>query len=102
VWRSLPEVCKAVARAVGTPPPRTVPARVALAGATVLELQARLFRRPPVATRNGVRVLLEGDGRRLSSARAERDLGVTFRPLETTLEDEATWYREHQMLPAHR
>ena len=30
----------------------------------------------------------------LSSERAERELGATFRPLEETLRDTVVWYRE--------
>jgi dihydroflavonol-4-reductase len=99
-WHGLPELCTGVARAVGVRPPRTVPPRVALAAATVLETYARLRRQPATATRAGVRVLLEGDRRRISSQRAERELGVSFRPLEQTLADEAAWYRERGVLPA--
>jgi dihydroflavonol-4-reductase len=99
-WRSLADVCAGVARAVGAEAPRQVPARLALTVATVLELSARLRRRPAVATRTGVKVLLEGDRARFSSARAVRELGVSFRPLHQTLADEAAWYREQGLLPA--
>jgi dihydroflavonol-4-reductase len=30
-----------------------------------------------------------------SSAKAVRELGVTFRPLEETLRDEVAWFRAH-------
>src|SRR5439155_7421110 len=80
--------------------PREVPAATAMAGATVLELAAQLRRRETAVTRAGTRVLLEGSRQRLSSQRAERELGVTFRPLDQTIADEANWYRGHGMLPA--
>jgi dihydroflavonol-4-reductase len=46
-------------------------------------------------------VQLEGN-QHLTSQRAERELGVTFRPLDQTIGDEASWYRSHGMLPARR
>ncbi len=45
----------------------------------------------------GVRTLLEKA--QLSSAKAERELGATFRPLSTTLTDTIVWYRERGWLP---
>lgn len=98
-WVSLATTCAAVARAVGVAAPREIPAGLALTFATLLETQARLRRRPPVATREGVRVLLDGTRTRISSARAERELGVVFRPLEQTLADEAEWFRGAGLLP---
>ncbi|MBO0786854.1 MAG: hypothetical protein J2P33_12360 [Actinobacteria bacterium] len=67
-----------------------------------MKAQARLRRRNPVATRDGVRALLEGNRRRVSSAWAQRELGVTFRPLQETISDEAAWYREQGVLPPWR
>jgi dihydroflavonol-4-reductase len=99
-WRPLPEVCVAVSAAVGVPPPRTVPARAALAAATVLEFQAKLRGRRPTATRSAVKTLIEGNRRRLSSALAEQELGISFRQLDETLADEAAWFREQGSLRA--
>ena len=47
-------------------------------------------------------VLLEGNTQHLDSQRAERELGVTFRPLGHTITDEADWYRAHGTLPTPR
>ncbi|MFJ4841900.1 NAD-dependent epimerase/dehydratase family protein [Streptomyces sp. NPDC088746] len=97
-WRSLSGTCAAVAHATGVPAPREVPARAAIAYATVLETKARLRGTPPVATREGVRALLDGDRTRITSARAQRELGVTFRPLARTLADTAAWYHRAGLL----
>lgn len=97
-WYPLPEVCAAIASVTGGPTPRTVPVRAALILATVLELEAKLRRRPPIATRTGVKVLVEGHRARYSSARAEQELVVRFRPLLDTLTDEAAWYRAQGQL----
>lgn len=98
-WHSLPHVCAGIASVTGCPAPRTIPVAAALAFATALELEAKLRRRPPVATRTGVKVLVEGHRARYSSARAEQELGVRFRPLLDTLTDEAAWYRAQGQLP---
>ncbi|MEW2121764.1 NAD-dependent epimerase/dehydratase family protein [Streptomyces sp. NPDC005474] len=97
-WQSLSATCAAVARATGVPAPRQVPARAAIAFATVLETKAKLRGTPPVATREGVRALLDGDRTRITSARAQRELGVTFRPLAQTLADTAAWYQRAGLL----
>ena len=99
---TLSAITRQVALAAGGRAPREVPAAMAMAGATAMELAARLRHRDPAATRAGTRVLLEGGRQHLTSQRAERELGVTFRPLERTLNDEAAWYRAHGMLPMRR
>ena len=44
-------------------------------------------------TVRGVRTMRDGLRNRFSSARAEKELGVTFRSLTDTLRDEVDWYR---------
>ncbi|MDT0320055.1 NAD-dependent epimerase/dehydratase family protein [Streptomyces millisiae] len=101
-WQRLASTVGGVAESVGVPAPREVPAGAAFAFATVLELSARLRRQPPIATREGVRVLLDGNRTRITSARAERELGVSFRPLTQTFADEAAWYRAAGILESTR
>lgn len=98
--RTLPEICAGIASAVGVRTPRAVPPRVALSTVGLLELRDRLRGRTPAGTRHGVRTLMEGDKRHVSSARATEELGITFRDLDRTLPDTAAWYRDHGMLPA--
>jgi nucleoside-diphosphate-sugar epimerase len=98
-WQLLPAITRQIATVAGTRAPHEVPAAAAMAGATVIELTARLRRRDPAVTRTGTRVLLEGNRQHLSSQRAQHELDVTFRPLAQTIADEATWYRSHGMLP---
>jgi len=95
----LPAITAQIAAAAGAQPPRAVPAALAMAGSAGLELAAWPRRREPAATRAGTRVLLESNRQHLSSQRAERELGVTFRSLAQTIADEAAWYRNHGMLP---
>ncbi len=40
------------------------------------------------------------NGQRVSSARAERELGVTFRPMTETLDRAWAWFARHRYLPA--
>jgi dihydroflavonol-4-reductase len=92
-WHSLFEVCAEIARLTGARVPHEVPARLALLMASLFELQGKLLRRAPIATRTGVRTLTD-EHARISSARARDELGVCFRPLAQTLADEAAWYGE--------
>ncbi|WP_168220623.1 NAD-dependent epimerase/dehydratase family protein [Streptomyces sp. RFCAC02] len=101
-WQRLAETCRGVAEAVGVGAPREIPAGAALTFAALLETSARLRRREPVATREGVRVLLDGNRTRISSDRARDELGVTFRPPAETFADEAAWYRSAGLLAPAR
>ncbi len=84
--------------APGVPGPRRrVPAPGAMAGATASEAVARGTGRPTGTTREGVRTLL--DARTVSSAKAQRELGVTFRPLAETIADTVAWLRDHRGAP---
>ena len=97
--RTMWDACAAIARIAGARVPRPVPARATYPLAATMELQARLRRRPAVGNRLSARILLERDRVRLSSARAQRELGISFRPFEQTIADEVAWYRERGMLP---
>lgn len=100
-WYPLHEICAAVVGATGSGTvPRRLPAPAAMTIASVLEWRAKVRKVAPVATRTGMRTLLEGHHRRVSSARAVRELGVSFRPLEQTVADQAAWHRAQGQLPA--
>jgi nucleoside-diphosphate-sugar epimerase len=100
-WHPLHDICAAVVRASGTGTvPRKLPPAAAVPLASVLEWQAKARGRQPVATRTGMRVLLEGHHRRVSSARAGHELAAAFRPLKQTIADQAAWHRAQGQLPA--
>ncbi|MFI5846098.1 NAD-dependent epimerase/dehydratase family protein [Catenuloplanes sp. NPDC051500] len=99
-WHALPDIARLITDEVGVPARRTVPVPAALTFATVLETIAKLRGQAPIATRTGVKVLVEGHRKRYTSARAEKELGIGFRPLAETIADEAAWYRTRGMLPA--
>lgn len=81
-------------RVSGVPAPTLpIPTPVALAYGWASDLYSRLSGRRVTASLEGVRTLL--NMQRLSSAKAVRELGATFRPLEDTLRDEVAWFRAH-------
>jgi len=78
----------------GVKAPRlTIPDWVALAIAWLLETWAGLTGSVNPMPRAGVQTLLEKAN--LSSTKAEKELGATFRPFEETLKDTVLWYKSH-------
>jgi dihydroflavonol-4-reductase len=71
----------------------TLPPWLALSLGHVTEAWARVTKGAPMVPLEGVRMLLQGF--RPSSAKAERELGVTFRPIEDTMRDVVAWYGAH-------
>jgi dihydroflavonol-4-reductase len=71
----------------------SLPPWLALGMGHVSEAWARVTRGTPMVPLEGVRMLLEDF--RPSSAKAERELGATFRPLEETMRDVVSWYGAH-------
>jgi dihydroflavonol-4-reductase len=94
----LPAVCAKIAELCDVPVPRPLAARIALAGSGVVQLSDRLRRRPALVTTRGTCVLIDMDRQWISSARAQAELGVTFRPVDETLHDEAAWFRERGLI----
>jgi len=71
----------------------SIPPTLALGLGHVSEAWARLTRGTPMMPLEGVRMLL--DEIRPSSAKAERELGATFRPIAETIFDVVAWYGAH-------
>jgi dihydroflavonol-4-reductase len=72
---------------------RTLPAAVAVAGATIVEEACHLIRKRPPVCREQARAVAHGhvyDG-----SRATRELGLTYTPIEQTLRRTIAWYRDH-------
>jgi dihydroflavonol-4-reductase len=90
-YHSLGEILHLLETITGVPAPtRRIPYPLALAVGWLSETRARLTGTESAATINGVRILRAA--LRVKSDRAERELGVTFRPFEDTLRDEVNWY----------
>jgi dihydroflavonol-4-reductase len=76
---------------------RLIPTPLALTIAWLSETFARLTGGTTLLTVSGVKTILNPHA--LSSAKAVRDLGATFRPLEDTLRDTVNWYRQQTAKP---
>ena len=72
-------------------PRMTLPDQMALAIAWLLETWAGWTRGVNPMPLGGIQTLLKKAN--VSSSKAERELGATFRPLRETLKDTVTWYR---------
>lgn len=98
-YADMTEVAKILATVSGVPAPKMVVSYpLAMAFATVSELLGRLTGKPAMIPREGVRLMRQRAN--ISSAKAERELGATFRPLEATLTDVVAWYRQRDSAPA--
>jgi len=89
---TLSEIFAALQQASGVPAPRLrIPYAAAMAVAVVSEAWSRLTGKPATVTRMGIRTI--NAQQRVTSQRAERDLGATFRPFSETAAAVVEWYR---------
>jgi dihydroflavonol-4-reductase len=93
--QALTSVMTSIAPAVR--PPRVLPGSVARTAAGAAELVARVGRRTPLVCRETLRTLLHGH--RYDGSRAERELGVRYRPVEETLRRTAAWLAAEGKVP---
>jgi dihydroflavonol-4-reductase len=71
---------------------RRIPNGIILLIASLSETWAKISGNPTVMTREGISTLLEKH--HLNSAKATQELGVHFRPIQETLQDEIHWYKQ--------
>ena len=83
----LTEVMQRVAPSVR--PPRRLPGALALVGVAGVEAVASLRGKDPLVCREALRTLRHGH--RYDGSRAERELGLRYRPVEETLRRTAAW-----------
>jgi dihydroflavonol-4-reductase len=88
-------------RATGIKAPRLrIPFGLLFVIATGYEAYARITGKPVLISLASVRLLArENERSRLSHAKSEREIGVSFRPFDETLADVVAWYRRHGDLP---
>ena len=104
-FHTLEEIMRGLASASGVPAPRfRLPHAVVIGVAWLMETIGELTGRDVLITRQAVRLMHAKH--RISSEKAKRELGVSFRPLQETLRDVVAWYRENpisaaQLTPAH-
>ncbi len=87
-----------VAEIAGLAPPRlNVPPAVLIGAGRVAELVAdRITRRAPMMTRRSV-AYLAGQWRWFSTARAERELGYSPRPIDEAIRASVGWFRQQSL-----
>ena len=83
--------------APGVKPPRILPTAAAGAAVAMVEAVARVRRQTPVVCRESLRTLLHGH--RYDGSRAERELGVRYRPAVDTLRRTAEWLAAEGLVP---
>jgi dihydroflavonol-4-reductase len=82
-------------------PSRRIPLFLLYALGSLGELQARLTRKPVLISWAMVRTLAnEMEKSRFSDAKSQAQLGLEFRSIEETLQDEVDWYRSNGYLPS--
>ena len=90
----LDEIMKSLGQAAEAKAPEMkLPYALAISFAAVAETWSRITGKPNVMSLEGIRLMnarLE-----VSSAKAERELGVTFRPFEETVRDAVAWARAY-------
>lgn len=92
---TLADIIGALGHVTKIPPPRRrIPYPVALTYAAVAQTWARVTGGETLVTLEGVRLMQAR--LRVSSGKAERELGWHTRPLTETLRDEVEWYRERK------
>jgi dihydroflavonol-4-reductase len=77
----------------GTPPLAFMSPKIAMAFALLAEVAAGFFRRAPLFNRNAVRHVSRD--RRFDCSRAQRELGVAFTPIETTVCELVQWFLDN-------
>ena len=96
-FHTLEEVLQGLEKASGVPAPKLrLPHPVVMMFAFLQETIGRLTGREVLVTREGVRAM-HGQ-HRVTSAKAQTQLGATFRPLGETLKDVVGWYRKEASL----
>jgi dihydroflavonol-4-reductase len=91
---TLAEIMKTLEKVSGvTGPKLRIPAPVALTIAWISQTVARLTGGTTLLTVSGVKTI--ANPHQISSEKAVRELGASFRPLEDTLRDTVNWYKSN-------
>jgi dihydroflavonol-4-reductase len=86
------EICQTVEKVSSVKAPKTtLPFALMLNMARVFQFVSKLTGKPPLATVDNIRFINEKW--QWSAAKAQRELGATFRPLEDTVRDTVNWYK---------
>jgi dihydroflavonol-4-reductase len=95
-FMTIAQILATLSEVTGLPAPRLhIPYPIALTYAALAQTWARVRGGETLASLAGVRMLQAR--LRVTSARAESELGWRARPFRDTLRDEVAWYRSHGM-----
>jgi dihydroflavonol-4-reductase len=93
-FQSLEQILETLASLTKVPAPRLhLPYALVMTFAFFEELRAKLTNGPLLISREAISLMHAKPT--VSSARAQRELGASFRPLTETLRDVLTWYEKH-------
>ncbi|MBP0002414.1 MAG: SDR family oxidoreductase [Cyanobacteria bacterium SBC] len=93
-YLSMEKIFKTLAEVTGIPAPKQhLPYFLLLLLAGFSETYGRLSGKPILLSRAGIQNMKAN--KRVTSAKAMRELGVTFRPFHETLRDEVSWFQEN-------
>jgi len=97
---SMAELFQNLERVSGVPSPRwEVPSPILYLLGVANEIWSRFSRQPALISLATVQLMLqERDRTQFIHGKTERELGIRFRPVEETLRDTITWYRENGWL----
>lgn len=97
---SMADLFRALERVSGVPSPKfRVPPPLLFAMGAAMELWARISGRPALISMATVQLMMrERDRTHFNHEKSQRELGLTFRPIEETLQDTIAWYRENGWL----
>ncbi|HUG14038.1 MAG TPA: NAD-dependent epimerase/dehydratase family protein [Thermomicrobiales bacterium] len=90
---TMAEWFEAICRLTGIRVPPTIPIMAARAYAECGELVARVTKRPPTLPRDLLTICAHGF--QVDGSKAEREIGMTYTPLEEGLRATIQWYWEH-------
>jgi dihydroflavonol-4-reductase len=97
---TLAEVSLLLEKVTGVPAPtRRLPMAALFGLGACFELYARITGKPVLLSLASVRLMASEAGRtQFDHRKSERELGLTFRPIEETFSDVVAWYRSHGYL----
>jgi dihydroflavonol-4-reductase len=96
-FHTMQEFTQAVAQAAKVSAPRlTMPYSLAIFVASMSELGARLTASKPLLTKNAVNTMAMAH--RVTSQKAQRELGFRARPFVQSIQDEVAWYKDNGFL----
>jgi dihydroflavonol-4-reductase len=90
------ELAQKVCALAGVKPPFVGSLSLAKPMAGLGEFASRLTKRPPLLPKDAVAMLAHGN--RMDGSKAERELGLSYTPLEDGLRAAITWYWEQGLL----